>query len=132
MAKTILIVDDMAPVRRVLRKICEEQDYEVVAEAANGTEALAHFQRLKPTLVLMDLVMPELSGLDAARQMILFDKRARIVMLSGLHQENLIAEAIAAGVRDYLVKPFRTDDLLRSLSRVLFEDEHVASRHQRA
>src|SRR5262245_20970210 len=122
MARTVLIVDDVEFVRKTIAEILSEAHYHVVGEASTGAQAVEMYARLRPDVVTMDIVMPEMSGLDAARKILKSDKQARIVIISAMGQENLVMEAINVGARDYVLKPFSSADILKSVERA-FEDE---------
>lgn len=122
MTKTILVVDDIAFVRKTLTEIFTEGHYEVIGQAADGKEAIELFTKLKPDLVTLDLVMPKMSGIEAARQIIKTDPHAKLIMITAMAQENLVMEAINAGIRDYILKPFTAQDILRTAERALFSD----------
>lgn len=111
--KTVLIVDDIPFVRKTLKQILGSHGYKVVGEAANGEEAVHLYRELKPDVVTMDLVMPTLNGVEATKRIMKFDPAANIVILSSMMQENLITEAILAGAKDYIVKPFQTEEVLK-------------------
>ena len=102
MARTVLIVDDVAFVRKTLTDILSRAHYHIVGEAQDGAEAVELYRRLQPDLVTMDVVMPRMSGIEAARKIVLMDKDAKVVMVSAMGQENLVMEAITAGARDYI------------------------------
>ena len=128
MAKTVLICDDIAFVRKTLTDILTEAHYQVVGEAADGNEAVNQFAELKPDIVTMDIVMPQLSGIDAMRKILRIDKAAKVVVISAMGQENLIMEAINVGAKDYILKPFTTEDVLKTLDRALLGEQHVLGR----
>lgn len=119
MPKTVLIVDDVAFVRRTLREIFTESGYQVVGEATDGAQAVDLYPKLKPDLVTMDVVMPELSGIDATRLILKGDPSARILIVSAMEQENLVMEAVNAGAKDYVLKPFTAGDLLAACEHAL-------------
>lgn len=119
MAKTVLIVDDVAFVRKTLAEILTRAHYQVVGEAVDGEQAVQMYRQLRPDLVTMDMVMPKLSGIEAARKIIKADKEAKIIIVSAMGQENLVMEAINVGARDYLVKPFTSTELLKTVERAL-------------
>ncbi|MBI4409406.1 MAG: response regulator [Gemmatimonadetes bacterium] len=119
MAHTVLICDDAAFMRNVLADILRQAGLQVVAEAETGKEAVEKYRELKPNLVLMDIVLPEGSGLDAVRQIIGEFPDARILVCSAVGQQSMVAEAIRAGARDYVVKPFQTNRVLEAVHRVL-------------
>jgi two-component system chemotaxis response regulator CheY len=113
--KTVLIADDIPYVRKTLKQILQNRGFRVVGEAENGEEAVRLYLETRPDLVIMDLVMPKMNGIDATRVILKRDPEARIVILSAMTQENLVTEAIQAGAKDYVVKPFQTDEVMRVL-----------------
>ena len=125
MAKTVLIVDDIAFVRKTLTEILTEGHYQVVGEAKDGNEAVNMYAKLRPDIVTMDVVLPELSGIDAARKILRIDKNAKVVMISAMVQDELIMEAINVGAKDYIQKPFTAEDVLKTLDRALSGEQHV-------
>src|SRR5260221_3285534 len=103
----ILIVDDAMFMRAMIKDILANAGrYEVIGEAANGQEAVQKFSALKPDLITMDIVMPQMDGIEATREIIKQNPKARIVMCSALGQEGLRIESMAAGAKDFIVKPF--------------------------
>ncbi len=128
MAKTVLIVDDVAFVRKTLADILTAADYQVVGEAADGLQAIELYNRLKPDLVTMDVVMPQMSGIDATRRILKADKDAKVVIITAMGQENFVMEAINVGARDYILKPFRAEDVLKTLERALVGEERMMNR----
>lgn len=119
MAKRVLIVDDAIFMRNMIKDIFAGSGYEVVGEAANGLEALERYKELAPDLTTMDIVMPFKSGIEATREIVKHDPRAVIVMCSALGQESLVMEAIEAGASDFVVKPFKAEDVLAVVKKVL-------------
>jgi len=115
----ILVADDASFMRQMIREIVEAEEFEVVGEASDGIEAVEEFKRLHPDIITMDIVMPRRSGIDAVRSIIELDPGACIVMCSALGQETLVTEAIQAGARDFIVKPFKPDSVVATLTRVL-------------
>jgi len=116
--KRVLIADDASFMRQMIRDIIEPEGWEVVGEAADGVEVLEKFRKLHPDVVMMDIVMPKRSGIDAVKAIKAEAPSARIVMCSALGQESLVSEALAAGARDFIVKPFKPDAVLATLAKV--------------
>ncbi|NGZ74753.1 response regulator [Saccharibacillus alkalitolerans] len=106
---TVMIVDDAAFMRMVLKEMLGKMGYEVVGEAGNGLEAVREYERLKPDIVTMDITMPEMDGITAVKKIKEIDPDVRIVMCSAMGQQGMIVEAIQAGARDFIVKPFQPD-----------------------
>ncbi|MFA0759039.1 MAG: hypothetical protein PVTTEEND_001847 [Candidatus Fervidibacter sp.] len=117
MAK-VLIADDAAFIRMKLRKVLEELGLEVI-EAANGAEAVQQFNAHRPDLVLMDITMPEMDGLAALKAIVAQDAAARVVMVSALGQESVVMQALQAGAKDFVVKPFQPDQIKQVVQRWL-------------
>jgi len=115
----VMIVDDASFMRRVIRKIIESDGHEVTGEATNGADAIEKYEALRPDLVTMDIVMPRCSGINALEEIILRHPDARIIMCSALGQEGLVEESLRAGARDFIVKPFRRQEVLSALGGVL-------------
>lgn len=112
----ILIVDDIPFVRKAMNQILTRLGHEVVGEATNGREAIDLYVQTQPDFVLMDLAMPLMNGIEATRQIMKINPQANVVILSSLTQENLISEAILAGAKDYVVKPFEASEVERVLN----------------
>jgi len=102
----VLIVDDAIFMRKMISGILVENGMEIVGEADTGAKAVEKYMELRPDLVTMDIIMPEMNGIDAVRKIMEFDSQARIVMCSALGQQALVQEAITAGAKDFLIKPF--------------------------
>ena len=118
MPKRVLIVDDALFMRTMLRDIFESAGWQVVAEAEDGEKAIAIYKELQPDLVTMDLVMPEMGGIDALKRILVDDPTASIVVCSALGQKNLILDAVNAGAKDFIVKPFQRAQVLEVVERV--------------
>jgi two-component system chemotaxis response regulator CheY len=121
--KRVLIADDASFMRQMIRDIIEPEGYEVVGEASDGVEVVEKFRELRPDLVMMDIVMPKRSGIDAVRTIRSEDASALIVMCSALGQETLVMEAIQAGAKDFIVKPFKPDSVVATLAKVVEKAE---------
>lgn len=119
MSHTVLVCDDAVFMRTMIRDILTDAGYEVVGEAATGIEAVERYKSLKPELVTMDIVMPDLGGIDAVREIVKFDPTARVLMCSAMGQQALVVEAIQAGAKDFVVKPFQPSRVLEAVRRAL-------------
>jgi len=119
MSKRVLIADDAAFMRELLRDVLSEGNYKVVAEAADGDSAIAGFREHHPDIVTLDIVMPGKSGLEILRELIALDPNACVVMCSALGQEALVMEALESGASEYIIKPFKPDQVLSALSRAI-------------
>ena len=118
----VLVADDASFMREMIREIVETDGHEVVGEASDGEEAFTEFKRLKPDVVTMDIVMPRCSGIDSTRKIIELDASACVVMCSALGQESLVKEALEAGARDFVVKPFKPDDVLATIAKAMAKE----------
>jgi two-component system, chemotaxis family, chemotaxis protein CheY len=119
MAASILIADDLSFMRMIQKEILTEKGYEIAGEAADGLEAVEKFKSLHPDLVLLDITMPNMNGLEAMRKIFQIDPKAKVIMCSALGQQNLIVEAIKAGVKDFIVKPFKPERILNAIEKAL-------------
>jgi two-component system chemotaxis response regulator CheY len=119
MKARVLIADDASFMRQMIREIIEPEGYEVVGEATNGIEAVELFEELSPDIVTMDIVMPKRSGIDAVKGILAKHSDATIVMCSALGQETLVMEALQAGARDFIVKPFKPDNVVSTMEKLL-------------
>jgi two-component system chemotaxis response regulator CheY len=115
----VLVVDDAAFMRKVLTDTLSRGGHEVVGEAATGMEAVDRFRELRPELTTLDITMPEKDGLTALREILSFDPSAKIVMCSALGQESKVLEAIRAGAKDFVVKPFQPERVLDAVSKAV-------------
>jgi two-component system chemotaxis response regulator CheY len=115
----VLIADDASFMRQMIREIIEPEGHEVVGEATNGIEAVDLYNELRPDLVTMDIVMPKRSGIDAVKAILAETPTACIVMCSALGQETLVMEALQAGARDFIVKPFKPDSVISTLAKIV-------------
>jgi two-component system chemotaxis response regulator CheY len=115
----VLIADDASFMRQMIRDIIEPEGFQVVGEASDGVEVVEKFKELHPDLVMMDIVMPKRSGIDAVKGIVAMDPTARVVMCSALGQETLVMEALQVGAKDFIVKPFKPDTVVVTLRKVL-------------
>jgi two-component system, chemotaxis family, chemotaxis protein CheY len=114
----VLIVDDAIFMRKMISDILVENGMEVVGEADTGAKAVEKYMELRPDLVTMDIIMPEMNGIDAVRKVMEFDAKARIVMCSALGQQALVQDAITAGAKDFLIKPFNAARVVEVIAKV--------------
>jgi two-component system chemotaxis response regulator CheY len=117
--KTILLVDDAAFMRMMLKDILVKAGYDVVGEAENGVKAIEKYKELKPGLVILDITMPEMDGIKAAKAIKDADGGALIIMCSAMGQQAMVIESIQAGARDFIVKPFQADRVLEAVKKVI-------------
>ena len=115
----ILVVDDAKFMRMTLSNILTKADHDVIGEGENGEEAIRLYRELKPDLVTMDITMPVLSGLDAVKEIKKEDPMAKVIMCSAMGQQKMVVEAIEAGAKDFIVKPFDESRVIDAVSRVL-------------
>ena len=130
MAKRALIVDDVAFARQMISRILTAHRYQVVGEAANGVEAVEMYGKLTPDFVTLDVVMPKKSGIEACRQIIEKYPEAKVIIVSAMAHVQLLMDAINAGARDYILKPFAPEDLIKAIEKLFLgeqEDELVAA-----
>ncbi|MCT8976147.1 response regulator [Clostridium sp. CX1] len=115
----ILIVDDAAFMRMMIKDILEKNGYEVVGEANNGIKAVELYKKEKPDVVTMDITMPDMDGIEAVKAIKAFDPAAKIIMCSAMGQQTMVMDAIKAGARDFIVKPFQPDRVLEAIKKVI-------------
>lgn len=123
--KKILVVDDAKVIRMIIRQILTRHGFEIAGEAANGREALEKYKELRPDAVTMDIVMPEVDGIQGLKEIIAFDKQAKVVMISAIDQKDALLETIRQGAADYVVKPFEDDRMIASLKNIFGEKQEV-------
>ena len=117
MSKTVLIVDDTAFMRKMLGDMLKKNGYEVVGEAANGVEAVEKYQELNPDIVTMDITMPEKNGIEALTDIVAINADATVIMCSAMGQQNMVQQALEAGAKDFIVKPFKPDRVLEAFTK---------------
>jgi two-component system chemotaxis response regulator CheY len=115
----VLVVDDAKFMRLTIRNILTKANHTVVGEAENGREAVSLYRDFQPDLVTMDITMPEMNGIDAVHEILRQFPKAKIIMCSAMGQQRLIVEAIEAGAKDFIVKPFDENRVLEAVKRVL-------------
>ena len=119
MAKRILVVDDAAFMRMMVKDILTKGGYEVAGEAENGAIAVQKYEELKPDLVTLDITMPEMDGLEALKKIKEKDASAVVVMCSAMGQQAMVIESIQAGAKDFIVKPFQADRVLEAVKKAI-------------
>jgi len=119
MGKRILVVDDAAFMRMMIKDILTKNGYEVCAEAEDGLKAVEKYVKEKPDLVMMDITMPNMNGIEAVREIMKIDPAANVVICSAMGQQAMVIEAIQAGAKDFIVKPFQADRVLETVRKIL-------------
>lgn len=123
MAPSVLIVDDALFMRMMIKDILSKDGFEIVGEAENGVEAVKKYAELKPDLVTMDIVMPEMDGIEAVRNIVKIDPEARVLMCSAMGQQPLVVEALEAGAKDFIIKPFQPAKVVEAVRKALQGEE---------
>lgn len=119
MANRILIVDDAAFMRMMIRDILTKNGFEVVGEAQDGAQAVEKFKEVRPDLVTMDITMPEMDGIAALKEIKKMDPDAKVIMCSAMGQQAMVIDAIQAGAKDFIVKPFASDRVIEAINKTL-------------
>lgn len=124
----IMVVDDAAFMRHIIRNILEEAGHSVISEAENGREAVDKYKKYRPDLVTMDVTMPEMEGVDALREIRAFDPYAVVIMCTAMGQKPIIIEAIKAGAKDFIVKPLQSLRVLEAVNKALDMKRNTAEK----
>ena len=119
MGNRVLVVDDAAFMRMMIKDILRKGGYQVVGEAEDGVRAIEKYRELKPDLVTMDITMPDMDGITAVKEIRAADPNAVIIMCSAMGQQAMVIDAIQAGAKDFIVKPFQPDRVLEAIRKVL-------------
>ncbi|WP_102400968.1 response regulator [Haloimpatiens massiliensis] len=119
MSSKVLIVDDAAFMRMMIKDILEKNGFEVVGEANNGIKAVEIYKAEKPDVVTMDITMPDMDGIEAVKAIKSIDPAAKVIMCSAMGQQTMVMDAIKAGAKDFIVKPFQADRVLEAIKKVL-------------
>ena len=119
MAKNILICDDAAFMRMMIKDILTKNGYNVAGEAENGLKAVEKYNETKPDLVMMDITMPEMDGIQALKKIKETDPNATVIMCSAMGQQAMVIEAIQNGAKDFIVKPFQADRVIEAVKKVV-------------
>jgi two-component system, chemotaxis family, chemotaxis protein CheY len=115
----VLVVDDIEFIKLIIRDILEKRGFQVVGEASNGIEAIELYTKVKPDVVLMDITMPRMDGIQALSKIMEIDKAAKVIMCSALGQQRLIIQAIQLGAKDFIVKPFKAERIIGAIKKTL-------------
>ena len=115
----VLIVDDAAFMRMMIKDILEKNGFEVLGEAPNGIKAVELYKKEKPDVVTMDITMPDMDGIEAVKAIKAFDPTAKVIMCSAMGQQTMVMDAIRAGAKDFIVKPFQPDRVLEAIRKVV-------------
>ncbi|MBP5705941.1 MAG: response regulator [Spirochaetales bacterium] len=119
MPARVLIVDDLAFIKLIIKDTLEKTGFDVAGEASNGIEAVEQYKRLKPDIVLMDITMPRMDGIQALQEIMRFDSAAKVIMCSALGQQKLIIQSIQLGAKDFIVKPFKPERIVGAIKKAL-------------
>ena len=119
MGLRVLVVDDAAFMRMMIKDILSKNGFEVVGEGANGLQAVEKYKELKPDLTTMDITMPEMDGISAVKEIKKFDPQAKIIMCSAMGQQAMVIESIQAGAKDFIVKPFQAERVIEAVKKVV-------------
>ena len=119
MAKSILICDDAAFMRMMIKDILTKDGYDIAGEAENGKVAIDKYLETKPDLVLMDITMPEMDGIQALKKIKEADPDANVIMCSAMGQQAMVIESIQSGAKDFIVKPFQSDRVIEAVKKAV-------------
>ena len=119
MAKSILICDDAAFMRMMIKDILTKNGYTIAGEAENGLKAVEKYNETKPDLVMMDITMPEMDGIQALKKIKATDASANVIMCSAMGQQAMVIESIQSGAKDFIVKPFQADRVLEAVKKAI-------------
>jgi two-component system, chemotaxis family, chemotaxis protein CheY len=116
--KTAVIVDDTIFMRMTLKNILENIGYKILGEGADGFDAVRMYKKYKPLIITMDITMPNKDGIEAVQEILSFDQKANVIMVSAMGQKSKVIDALTAGAKDFVVKPFQHDRILEALTRI--------------
>ncbi|RFU68869.1 response regulator [Bacillus sp. V59.32b] len=119
MAHKVLITDDAAFMRMMIKDILSKNGFEIVGEAADGAQAVEMYKEFQPDLVTMDITMPEMDGITALKEIQKINPNAKVIMCSAMGQQAMVIDAIQAGAKDFIVKPFQADRVLEAINKTL-------------
>ncbi len=116
--KTVMIVDDATFMRMTIKRILENNEFNVVAEAENGYKAIEMYMKFKPDIISLDITMPEMDGIEALKKIKEINNKVKVIMVTAMGQDNLVREAIKLGATSFLVKPFNENQLIQTFKQV--------------
>ena len=119
MGKKIMLVDDAAFMRMMIKDTLQKNGYTEIVEAGNGEQAITTYSAEKPDLILMDITMPVMDGLEALRRLKEIDPEIKVVMCSAMGQETMVVDALKLGAKDFIVKPFKPDRIMKTVNSIL-------------
>lgn len=119
MANGILIVDDAAFMRMMIKDVLSKNGFTIAGEAENGAKAIEKYKECTPDLVIMDITMPEVDGIEAVKEIKKINDAAKVIMCSAMGQQAMVIEAIQAGAKDFIVKPFQAERIIEAVKKVL-------------
>ena len=123
MRKKVLIADDTALMRKMIRDALPSEEYEIVGEATSGDKAVELFQELKPDVIILDINMPKMNGIDALDEIMKIDSKAKVIMCSDQKYEAMIVRALKRGAKDFVVKPFNSYDIFLAVKKLFNTEE---------
>ncbi len=123
MKKNILLADDTTFMREMLKSALDPEKYHIVGEAKDGMQAVEFYKEKHPDLLILDINMPKMNGIDALTEVIKYDPDAKVIMCSDQKYENMIVMAIKRGAKDFVIKPFTSYDVIKAVNKVFNEDE---------
>ncbi len=119
MSEKVLVVDDAAIMRMMISEMLKKNGYEIAGEAVNGKDAILKYKELSPDLVTMDITMPDMDGIQAVKEIIAIDPKAKVLMITAMGQQAMVFDAMKAGAKDFIVKPFQAERLLEALKKII-------------
>lgn len=123
MRKKILLADDTAFMREMLKSALDPEKYQIIGEATDGAQAVEYYKEKKPDLLILDINMPKMNGIDALTEVIAYDPEAKVIMCSDQKYENMIVMAIKRGAKDFVIKPFSASDVILAVKKVFNEED---------
>ncbi len=123
MRKKILLADDTAFMREMLKSALDPEKYQIIGEATDGAQAVEYYKEKKPDLLILDINMPKMNGIDALTEVIAYDPGAKVIMCSDQKYENMIVMAIKRGAKDFVIKPFSASDVILAVKKVFNEED---------